>query len=194
MKQNIPNILTSSRIVLTFVFLALYLSNSLEYRLIGIVIFGIAALTDFFDGYFARAYKVSSPLGVFLDPLADKFLTISGFVTLVLVFPKWFPWWAILLILFRDIFLTGFRMWAERDGAALVTRNSAKLKTVFQMVFLFLALISGAFRKLDTPLFDLSNWFFTSYALTYLLYFVTFLTVYTGLEYLYINRNRFLKP
>ena len=191
MKHNIPNILTVSRIVLAFVFLGLYLSNSVQLRLLGILIFAIAAITDFFDGYFARAYKVSSKFGIFLDPLADKFLTISGFVTLPILFPLTFPWWAVAAILVRDVFITGFRMWAENKGQMIETRYLAKVKTLMQMIFLYIALFFGAFRKLETPIAEFSNQMFTSGILKYSLYVVTLITVYSGIEYLYKNKSLF---
>ncbi|NCP83845.1 MAG: CDP-diacylglycerol--glycerol-3-phosphate 3-phosphatidyltransferase [Bacteroidetes bacterium] len=191
MKHNIPNILTVSRIVLAFVFLGFYLSNSVQLRLLGIFIFAIAALTDFFDGYFARAYKVSSNFGIFLDPLADKFLTISGFVTLPILFPLTFPWWAIAAILVRDVFITGFRMWAENKGQMIETRYLAKVKTLLQMIFLYVALFFGAFRKLETPIAAFSNQMFTSGILTYSLYAVALITVYSGIEYLFKNKSLF---
>lgn len=190
MKQKIPNILTASRIILAFVFLYLYLSDSLELRLLGILVFAIAAITDYFDGYFARAYQISTPFGVFIDPLADKFLTISGFVTLPLLFPTRFPWWAISLIIIRDVFITGFRMWAERKGSMIETRYLAKVKTFLQMGFLYVALFFGGFRHLDTPITFIANWFFTSGFLTYSLYLITIITVYSGLDY--INKNKLL--
>ncbi len=190
MKQKIPNILTTSRIILAFVFLYLYLSDSLELRLLGILVFAIAAITDYFDGYFARAYQISTPFGVFIDPLADKFLTISGFVTLPLLFPARFPWWAISLIIIRDVFITGFRMWAERKGSMIETQYLAKVKTFLQMGFLYVALLFGGFRRLDTPITFIADWFFTSGFLTYSLYLVTIITVYSGLDY--INKNKSL--
>lgn len=191
MKHNIPNILTVSRIILAFVFIGLYLSSSVQLRLLGIFIFGIAALTDFFDGYFARAYQVSSKFGIFLDPLADKFLTISGFVTLPLLFPLSFPWWAVSLILLRDIGITGFRMWAEKKGKMVETRYLAKVKTLIQMLFLYFALFFGAFRKLDTPIASFANYMFSSGILTVVLYAVTVITVYSGIDYLVKNKSFF---
>lgn len=191
MKHNIPNILTVSRIILAFVFLGLYLSSSVQLRLIGILIFAIAAITDFFDGYFARAYKVSSKFGIFLDPLADKFLTISGFITLPILFPLTFPWWAIAAILIRDVFITGFRMWSENKGQMIETRYLAKVKTVMQMIFLYVALFFGAFRKLETPIAEFSNQMFTSGLLKYSLFAVAFITVYSGIDYISKNKALF---
>jgi CDP-diacylglycerol--glycerol-3-phosphate 3-phosphatidyltransferase len=191
MKHNIPNILTVSRIILAFVFIGLYLSPSVQLRLLGILIFAIAALTDFFDGYFARAYQVSSKFGIFLDPLADKFLTISGFITLPVLFPLSFPWWAVSLILIRDIGITAFRMYAEKKGKMVETRYLAKVKTLLQMLFLYFALFFGAFRKIDTPIAYISNYMFSSGILTWILYAVTAITVYSGIDYLIKNKSFF---
>src|SRR5690554_7084168 len=91
--RNVPNILSTIRILLAPVFFYMYLQDELVWRSLSIAVFAIAAVTDFFDGYIARTYNVESPSGVFLDPLADKILTFAGFICLPFVDPVQFPWW-----------------------------------------------------------------------------------------------------
>lgn len=192
MKHNIPNIISTSRILLTFLFLYLYLNEGVEIRMLGVLVFAIAAISDFFDGYFARKYDVSSSFGIFLDPLADKFLTMSGFITLPILFPNLFAWWAIILILLRDIFITLLRLWAERKKMTLETSYSAKVKTMIQMLFLYVALLFGGLYPLDVPIINTINYLlFDSGFLTIVMYLVTLITVYTGFEYIFANKQIF---
>lgn len=189
MKQ-VPNILSASRIVLAPLFVLLYLQDDIVWTTLSVAVFAVAAVTDYFDGYIARTYGVGSKLGVFLDPLADKFLTIAGFVCLPFVSLEQFPWWAILLIIFRDVFVTVLRLYTDKQGMMMTTSYLAKLKTFAQMVFLYVALLTGVF--LDTEVF-LSTWalqLMDTGILEYALYLVTFLTVYTGFEYIYTNRKQ----
>ena len=123
------------------VFLLLYIQDDLWLRGISLAIFAVAALTDFFDGYIARKYRVESKFGIFLDPLADKFLTIAGFVCLPFLSPDQFPWWAIILIVIRDLGITGLRIFADRKNLTMQTRSSAKAKTAIQMIYLYAALL-----------------------------------------------------
>lgn len=97
--HRIPNILSSIRILLSPVFLVLFFQDEFLWKAIGLAVYIIAAITDYFDGYYARKYKTESDFGVFLDPLADKFLTFSGFFVLPFIDPVQFPWWAIILII-----------------------------------------------------------------------------------------------
>src|SRR5690625_8013345 len=97
------------------------------------MVFTIAALTDAFDGYLARKHKVESKLGGFLDPLADKFLTIAGFICLPFLDPTQFPWWAIILIVLRDIIVTALRLFASSKNLFMETRSPATLKTPIQI-------------------------------------------------------------
>ncbi len=188
--KRVPNILSASRIVLAPLFVLLYLQDDIVWTTLSVAVFAVAAVTDYFDGYIARVYGAGSKLGVFLDPLADKFLTIAGFVCLPFVDPQQFPWWAIIAIIFRDVFVTGLRFYTDRQGLMMATSFLAKVKTFAQMVFLYVALLTGVF--IGTDVF-LSSWFealLYSHFLEYGLYAVTFITVYTGVEYVVTNRKQ----
>jgi CDP-diacylglycerol--glycerol-3-phosphate 3-phosphatidyltransferase len=177
--------------VLAPIFLFMYIQDALIWRSLSVAVFATAAVTDYFDGKIARYYKLESELGVFMDPLADKFLTFAGFLCLPFLDPAQFPWWAVSVILVRDVVITGLRLYASRKQLPMETRFTAKAKTMVQMVFLYGVLLLGVFKQADIDFADVSAQFFHSGILYYLMLFVTALTVYSGLEYLYINRKLF---
>src|SRR5699024_8249698 len=108
--RNLPNILTTTRIVLVPIFLVLYLQDAVVWRALSMGVFAVAVLTDFVDGYIARLYHAESTYGIFLDPLADKFLTFAGFVCLPFIDAGQFPWWTIGVIIIRDVVVTTMRI------------------------------------------------------------------------------------
>lgn len=189
--KNIPNILSGFRILLAPVFLFMYIQDELVWRSLSIAVFMTAAVTDYFDGKIARHYNLESKLGVFLDPLADKFLTFAGFICLPFLDVEQFPWWAIAIIMTRDVFITLFRMLAKRRNLPMKTRFTAKAKTMVQMAFVYLVLLLGVFMESDIDFSEQATVFFESGMLFYGMMFVTFFTLYSGLEYLYVNRQVF---
>lgn len=189
--RHLPNILSFLRILLIPLFLWLYFQDAVLIRFVGILIFAIAALTDLLDGYIARKKGFQTPFGTFLDPLADKLLTFSGFVCLPFIDTELYPWWAIWAIVVRDLVITGLRLYAKQVHQPLYTRSSAKWKTFAQMTFLYIALILGATVESTHPLLMFSGAIMSSWAMYYALLFVTILTLYSGLEYLVVNRALF---
>ncbi len=191
--KRVPNILSASRIFLAPLFFYLYIQESLILAVLGLVVFIFAAITDYLDGYYARRYNSSSKFGLFLDPLADKILTFAGFICLPFIDAAQFPWWIIGVIVFRDIFVTGLRVWADHMRMPVQTRYSAKVKTLVQMVFLYLALFVGILVKADGTIGELAGMLLQSGVLGWLFIFVMIVTVYTGLEYIWINRRLFVR-
>jgi len=189
--KNLPNILSVIRIILAPVFFIMYIQDELLWRSLSIAVFAVAAVTDFFDGYIARNYEAESSTGVFLDPLADKFLTFAGFICLPFLDATQFPWWAITLIVLRDVSVTLFRMYASRKNTGIETRFTAKLKTMLQMVFLYLVLLGGVFLKADILFSETVNVVFQSGVLGWAMIFIVIVTVYSGVEYFYVNRRVF---
>lgn len=190
--QRIPNILSTLRIILAPVFLLLYIQDEVVWRALSVGIFAVAVVTDFFDGYIARLYGVQSSYGVFLDPLADKILTFAGFICLPFIDATQFPWWAVGVIVFRDIFVTGMRMLADYRNMSMETRYTAKFKTLSQMFFLYSVLLIGVFLETDVWLSAYSVQVMESGILAWLMYAVVLLTVYSWFEYIYINKDLFL--
>ena len=127
------------------------------------LIFVIASITDFFDGYIARSWNQMTKLGAILDPLADKMLMLAGFLGLMLIDRA--SAWAVFLILSREFFITGLRVVAADEGKSVASTMAGKVKTVFQMIAIG---------------FLLMNWPFA----TELLWVAVILTLYSGYEYL----------
>ena len=190
MKQ-LPNILSIIRIILAPVFVVMYLQDELLWRSLSVAVFAAAAVTDFFDGYIARHYHAETDYGVFLDPLADKILTFAGFICLPFVFPEYVPWWAIGLIVLRDVFVTLLRVVADKKNHPMKTRYTAKIKTGAQMLFLYSTLLFGVFIQSNVKMGAISKAIIDSGTIEYLLYLIVAITLYTGIEYAAINRRLF---
>ena len=188
MVKTLPNILSALRIVLAPVFLVMYLQPEIVWRSLSIAVFATAAVTDFFDGYIARTYHAESSSGIFLDPLADKMLTISGFICLPYLSPNIFGWIPVGLIILRDIGTTFLRLWADYHKREMKTRYTAKVKTMIQMLFLYIVLLMGVFSMSTIQLGQVCRLALESPVLTWLLWAVAVLTVYTGIEYVVVNR------
>ena len=151
------------------------------------MIFFIASVTDAYDGYYARKYNQITPEGKFLDPLADKILVSSAFISFALL--DIIDFWMVGLIVFRDLFVTGLRMAMEQKGLPMVTSTIAKAKTAAQMFIITFILgvlgIKGLSLAWAVPMLDIVKEYRLIYNLTL---FVTIFTVFTGLTYLYVNR------
>lgn len=189
--KSLPNILSSLRIILAPVFLYLYLEGGLILGSLSILVFTIAAITDYFDGHYARKYETETSLGVFLDPLADKVLTFSAFIVLPFIDPTQFPWWAVILIIVRDVFMTGLRVYANKKEMQMKTRSFAKTKTTIQLTFLYIALLLGVFEGTGNIIAEWSEIVLNSGVMFWLMMFVTFITVYSGIEYVFTNKKLF---
>lgn len=189
--RSIPNILSTIRLILAPVFLLLYLQDEVVWRALSLGVFAVAVVTDFFDGYIARHYEAQTPYGVFLDPLADKFLTFAGFICLPFIDAGQFPWWAIGVIVFRDVAITGLRLAADYRQIPMETRVTAKLKTLLQMFFLYMVLVVGLFIRTDVWVSEPALRLMESGVLGWAMIFVVVFTLYSGIEYLVVNKEIF---
>lgn len=169
----------------------LYVQDEVVWRALSVGIFAVAVVTDFFDGYIARLYQAQTEYGVFLDPLADKFLTFAGFICLPFIDASQFPWWAVGVIVLRDVIVTGMRILADYRNITMDTRLTAKAKTMGQMFFLYLALLVGVFIETDVWLSSYCIWLMQTGIMEWLMMLIVVLTVYSGFEYIYINKNLF---
>lgn len=193
MTLTVANILTVSRIFLAPVFMVFMVMNTPTSIAIAVVVFAIAALTDWLDGASARAWDQVTEQGRYLDPLADKVLTTTAFVTFYL--QDLMPLWMVLIIVARDFGITSLRSVVEAKGLALVTSWHAKVKTFLQMIVIvyILLLQFAASPPLELPVVvtasaadALRSW----YTLAPLLA-LTAITVWTAAEYLYRYRAVF---
>lgn len=192
MRHHVPNILSVSRIFLTPVFFILYMMDDPWLRALSLAVYTAAALTDYFDGHYARKYGVETSLGTFIDPLADKILTFAAFFALPTINAQLFPWWPVVLIVMRDIFVTWMRVHATQRGLEMKTSYSAKVKTFIQMGYLYVALVFGLFLSMYNFYGNMARQLaFKTDFLAWGLYIVAAVTVYTGIEYVLANRNLF---
>jgi len=156
--------------------------------MIACIVFVIACITDTYDGYYARKYNEITPEGKFLDPLADKILVSSAFISFA--FLGIIEFWMVGLIIFRDLFVTGLRMAIEHKGLSMVTSMIAKTKTTVQYTIIMFTLIVLGLKGIQlgwvSSLLNVVNDFQLIYHLTF---FITLFTVLTGLTYLYDNRQ-----
>ncbi len=156
MKLNIPNILTISRIIITPIFLAVILMESLPHRfLIACLIFSIGSITDAVDGHLARKSNQITNFGKFLDPIADKVLTTSALLAFMSM--GLCNIWIVMLVLTREFAIASVRMIAASGGVVIPANIWGKIKTVSQMVFTILIMLLGEAyyiaEKLNAELF-----------------------------------------
>lgn len=142
MKLNLPNIITVARIIITPVFLAVILMDSLPHRfLIACIIFGIASISDAVDGYLARKNNQITNFGKFLDPIADKILTTSALLAFMSM--GLCNIWIVMLVLTREFAIASVRMIAAAGGVVIPANIWGKIKTVSQMTFTILIMLLG---------------------------------------------------
>ncbi|MBI5203412.1 MAG: CDP-diacylglycerol--glycerol-3-phosphate 3-phosphatidyltransferase [Nitrospirae bacterium] len=149
-RLNLPTLLTLSRIILIPVFIAVVYQHPFW----GAIIFGIASITDFLDGYFARRSGQVTKFGIILDPLADKFLVISALVVLVDM-ARLSAWMAIIIIV-REFLITGLRVVALSKDIIIPAEMGGKLKIGAQITaILCLILVGSFFDNLPLDLYDI---------------------------------------
>ena len=142
MKLNVPNILTIARILITPIFLAVILMDTLPHRfLIACVIFSIGSITDAVDGHLARKNNQITNFGKFLDPIADKILTTSALLAFMSM--GLCNIWIVMLVLTREFAIASVRMIAAAGGVVIPANIWGKIKTVSQMVFTILIMLLG---------------------------------------------------
>ena len=189
--MNLANKLTLLRVILIpFFIVCFYIPNLvvntisvnnylIPYaNLLGLVIFLLAAITDFIDGYIARKYNMITDFGKFMDPLADKLLVTAAL--LILLENGLIAGWVVFIILAREFIVTGFRTIAASKGVVIAAGWLGKIKTVVQFIMITTLLL------LNYP-FELFNWpvdqIFVALAVV--------LTVASGVEYIYKNLHIF---
>ena len=144
---NLPNTLSLMRMVCIPVVVVCLLFPGRWGSFLAALFFGGAFITDFLDGYFARRYGDVTVLGKFLDPLADKILVT---VTMIMLIPlERIPAWVVMLIIVREIAVTGLRSIAASEGVVIQASSLGKYKTIFQAVALVLLCLHYPYFGLD---------------------------------------------
>jgi len=132
MRQTLPNLLSSSRLVVTFIIFALILINQPWAFLTATVLFVLGSITDFFDGYLARRLHAISSLGIFLDLTADKIFVSALLIALVQI--GLVPAWVVVIIVAREFLVTSLRSIAAERGSRIPSGALGKQKTFITMV------------------------------------------------------------
>jgi len=187
--MNIANRITLLRIVFTFVFMFFLFCEGLSAKVLSLVIFIAAALSDFYDGWIAHKKNQVTDFGKLMDPIADKILVLSAFAAFVQM--QLVDAWMFVIIISREIMITSLRLFALNKGKVLAATIAGKQKTVSQMVAIFCILGFIVYREVklryDTwsPPFD----DFFHLGIYFLMLITVMLTLYSGISYVWQNRK-----
>jgi CDP-diacylglycerol--glycerol-3-phosphate 3-phosphatidyltransferase len=200
--MNLANKLTLVRIaIVPFLIVFMYLDNFWT-RIIALLLFIIAAVTDAYDGFVARQQKTITTLGIFLDPLADKLLISAALISFVGSKELHIPAWMVILIISREFIITGLRSMAASQNVIIPAKKSGKFKTTSQIVaiisLMLVLIINSAIwhykgiRPME--LLDRSGW---SYVLGWclvkmpywMMLLTTMLTIFSGISYLNAHKS-----
>jgi len=186
---TIANVITTFRILLTPLFIYFLFTQHTYFKIFALLIFIIASVTDAYDGYIARKYSTVSNLGKFLDPLADKILMSAAFISFVVL--NLIPLWMVIFVILRDFIITGLRIAMSAKNTTMETRNSAKIKTGVQIgvvCFILVYIITQEWKIFlgIAPYVKVVKDYYVIYVLMLL---TTIFTVWTGIEYIIINKS-----
>lgn len=187
--MNLPNKLTVSRIILTFLMMGFLFGHGFAAKLTAFFIFLLACVTDFLDGRIARKRHEISDFGKIMDPIADKVLILGAllaFVEMGLI-----PAWMVIVIIIREFSITGLRFFAIKKGTVLAAESAGKHKTISQMVtvffILFFLVIHESVAYLSFWNQRLENGFKAGIFL--LMTITVALTIVSGLSFIWQNRK-----
>ena len=183
---NIPNIITMVRIAAIPLLCVLLLSPEREAGFWAAALFAAASVTDWLDGYLARRMGIVTVFGKFLDPIADKLIVMSALI-MILPFGR-VPAWMVLVILGREMIITGLRGIASTEGIVIPASNLGKFKTIFQLVAIIGLLLHYDYQwffSIDHPLLVVNM---HNVGMFYL-WIATVITIWSGFDYL----NKFVR-
>ena len=174
--MNLPNKLTTLRIILVPVFIIVYMMLGSGFAAVSIFI--IASVTDFLDGHLARKHNLVTNYGKIMDPLADKLLVTAALICMVET--NVVPAWMVIVILAREFAITGLRAVAASEGIVIAAAWSGKIKTVTQMIaIIFLLVDNWPFSLVNIPFAE------------FMLWVAVIMTIYSGVEYIWKSRQLF---
>ena len=192
--MNVPNRLTISRFVLTVAFLIVIFTNGPHFETIALLLFSAASLTDYFDGKIARRDNLITNFGILMDPLADKILVCSAFIAFV--GRGWLPAWMVVIVVARELAITGLRLLAASKNLVLAAEGFGKHKTISQIVAIILMLVLHSYQQWG-PLgaifgFNLFGGPWIVWVTTLSVWVAVILTFTSGGLYLWRNRGLYL--
>jgi len=143
--MNLPNKLTISRFVLTVAFLIVMFSRVRFHETLALALFVAGGITDLLDGQIARRQKLITNFGILMDPLADKIMVCSGFIAFVGL--GWIPAWMVVIIVARELAITGLRLLAASKNVVLAAEGYGKHKTISQIVAIIAILVVASYEQ-----------------------------------------------
>lgn len=172
--MNLPNKLTVCRMAaIPFIIASMYI-NAPWATVVSVILFALAAFTDFLDGHIARKNKIVTDFGKFLDPIADKLLVLSTLI--MLIHKGQMAAWIVVVILARELCVDGLRLIAVTKGLVIAAGKLGKIKTVLQIILILWLMISG------TSVF--------SHVVSIILAVLTVgMTLWSGVDYFIRNKN-----
>ena len=192
--MNLPNKLTVSRLILTAFFLMALLFDFPYHYTVALVLFVAASLTDLFDGIIARRRNLLTDFGKLMDPLADKVLICSAFIAFIEL--DWMPAWMVILIVARELAITGLRLWAASKNLVLAAERQGKNKTISQITAIIALLVThshadwGIVGQLFA--FELADQAWAWWVAEASKWVAVALTALSGFLYLWKNRDVYL--
>lgn len=188
--MNLPNKITLARIGLTFLFMIFLFSKGLTFKCLALATFIIAVTSDYLDGFIAQKYNITSNFGKLMDPIADKILTLSAFLAFVEM--KLIPAWIVVVIIMRELVITGLRITALKNREVLPAGLGGKHKTASQMISIFVILTFIIFKEAGVRIFgfwDASCEYWYKQTIFVLMLITVTLTVMSGVSYIIGNRK-----
>lgn len=188
--MNLPNKLTILRIILVVFFMFFLFSQGVPAKALALAVFLAASFTDFLDGYIARKKNMVTDFGKLMDPIADKILVLSAFLAFVEM--ELIPAWMVVIMVFREMAVTGLRITALTKGRVIAADDGGKHKMVSQISSILAILIFLIFREAGIKVFYFWN---SSTERVYkdvifiLMLITTLLTLISGMSYLIKNRK-----
>jgi CDP-diacylglycerol---glycerol-3-phosphate 3-phosphatidyltransferase len=147
--MNLPNKLTISRFILTAAFLAVMFSKIRFHETIALALFVAGGISDWMDGAIARKNNLITNFGILMDPLADKIMVCSAFIAFVDL--KWMPAWMVIIVVARELAITGLRLLAASKNVVLAAERYGKHKTISQIVAIISILVWASYRQWGPP-------------------------------------------
>jgi len=193
--MNVPNQLTVSRFVLTVAFLVAVFVDFPLHETVSLLLFSAASLTDYFDGRIARRDKLITNFGILMDPLADKILVCSAFIAFVGL--GWMPAWMAVIVVARELAITGLRLLAASKNLVLAAERFGKHKTISQIIAILSILVLHCYQEVGAAGqfifgFHLLGKPWVEWFAPVALWVAVALTLASGVIYLWRNRALYL--
>lgn len=192
--MNLPNKLTVFRIVVSFFFLVFLFVSAPGAKTVALGLFIIGTVTDIYDGKIARKLGLTTDFGKLMDPLADKILISSAFISFVQLDPINIPAWMAALIVSREFSITALRLYALSKGLVISADRKGKQKMVSQSTTILLGLIALSWKEIAQLLsmqWDVHWDYIIGVGMWILSFLAVIHTIVTGLYYLWENRKIF---